>query len=69
MGLKMLDQVSHEIDASASSLVFTNTRAGRTLVSGPARSPPRLGRADRLHHASLARETRDWVERSSSRAA
>jgi Lhr-like helicase len=31
MGLKMLDQVSHEIDASASCLVFTNTRAQAEL--------------------------------------
>ncbi|EPJ2808521.1 ligase-associated DNA damage response DEXH box helicase [Pseudomonas putida] len=65
MGLKMLDQVSHEIDASASCLVFTNTRAQAELwYQALLEARPDWAGLIALHHASLARETRDWVERS-----
>ncbi|WP_449431476.1 ligase-associated DNA damage response DEXH box helicase [Pseudomonas putida] len=65
MGLKMLDQVSHEIDGSASSLVFTNTRAQAELwYQALLDARPDWAGLIALHHASLARETRDWVERS-----
>ncbi|MFZ5938090.1 ligase-associated DNA damage response DEXH box helicase [Pseudomonas sp. HS6-2] len=65
MGLKMLDQVAQQLDASASSLVFTNTRAQAELwyqALLDAR-PDWVGQIA-LHHASLARATRDWVELS-----
>ena len=65
MGLKMLDQVSQEIDASASCLVFTNTRAQAELwYQALLEARPDWAGLIALHHASLARETRDWVERS-----
>ncbi|EKT4505574.1 ligase-associated DNA damage response DEXH box helicase [Pseudomonas aeruginosa] len=65
MGLKMLDQVSHEIDASASSLVFTNTRAQAEIwYQALLEARPDWAGLIALHHASLARDTRDWVERS-----
>lgn len=65
MGLKMLDQVSREVDASASCLVFTNTRAQAELwYQTLLESRPDWAGLIALHHASLARETRDWVERS-----
>ena len=65
MGLKMLDQVSREVDASASCLVFTNTRAQAELwYQALLESRPDWAGLIALHHASLARETRDWVERS-----
>ncbi|MDH0042717.1 ligase-associated DNA damage response DEXH box helicase [Pseudomonas juntendi] len=65
MGLKMLDQVSREVDASASCLVFTNTRAQAELwYQALLESRPNWAGLIALHHASLARETRDWVERS-----
>jgi len=65
MGLKMLDQVSREIDASASCLVFTNTRAQAELwYQALLEARPDWAGLIALHHASLARETRDWVERS-----
>ncbi|EPJ8754858.1 ligase-associated DNA damage response DEXH box helicase [Pseudomonas sp. BN505] len=65
MGLKMLDQVSQEIDASASCLVFTNTRAQAELwYQALLDARPDWAGLIALHHASLARETRDWVERS-----
>ncbi|MBA6143430.1 ligase-associated DNA damage response DEXH box helicase [Pseudomonas juntendi] len=65
MGLKMLDQVSREVDASTSCLVFTNTRAQAELwYQALLESRPDWAGLIALHHASLARETRDWVERS-----
>ncbi|MNO59362.1 putative ATP-dependent helicase Lhr [compost metagenome] len=65
MGLKMLDAVSREIDASASSLVFTNTRAQAELwYQALLEARPEWAGLIALHHASLARETRDWVERN-----
>ncbi|WP_410480922.1 ligase-associated DNA damage response DEXH box helicase [Pseudomonas plecoglossicida] len=65
MGLKMLHQVSQEIDASASCLVFTNTRAQAELwYQALLEARPDWAGLLALHHASLARETRDWVERS-----
>ncbi|EKT4456924.1 ligase-associated DNA damage response DEXH box helicase [Pseudomonas putida] len=65
MGLKMLDQVCHEIDASASSLVFTNTRAqAEVWYQALLEARPDWAGLIALHHASLARDTRDWVERS-----
>ncbi|MEC4563846.1 ligase-associated DNA damage response DEXH box helicase [Pseudomonas inefficax] len=65
MGLKMLDQVSREIDASTSCLVFTNTRAQAELwYQALLEARPDWAGLIALHHASLARETRDWVERA-----
>lgn len=65
MGLKMLDQVSREIDASSSCLVFTNTRAQAELwYQALLEARPDWAGLIALHHASLARDTRDWVERS-----
>jgi len=65
MGLKMLEQVSHEIDTSASCLVFTNTRAQAELwYQALLEARPDWAGLIALHHASLARDTRDWVERS-----
>jgi len=65
MGLKMLDQVSREIDASTSCLVFTNTRAQAELwYQALLEARPDWAGLIALHHASLARDIRDWVERS-----
>ncbi|UYP81578.1 ligase-associated DNA damage response DEXH box helicase [Pseudomonas asiatica] len=65
MGLKMLDQVSREIDASTSCLVFTNTRAQAELwYQALLEVRPEWAGLIALHHASLARDTRDWVERN-----
>lgn len=65
MGLKMLAQVSAEIDSSASCLVFTNTRAQAELwYQALLDLRPDWAGLIALHHASLARQTRDWVERS-----
>lgn len=65
MGLKMLDQVSREIDASTSCLVFTNTRAQAELwYQALLEARPDWAGLIALHHASLAREARYWVERA-----
>lgn len=65
MGLKMLDPVARELDGSASSLVFTNTRAQAELwYQALLDARPDWAGQIALHHASLARATRDWVELS-----
>ncbi|MFJ4156028.1 ligase-associated DNA damage response DEXH box helicase [Pseudomonas sp. NPDC089752] len=65
MGLKMLDSVARELDSSASSLVFTNTRAQAELwYQALLDARPDWAGQIALHHASLARATRDWVELS-----
>ena len=54
-----------EIDAHAHDAgLHQRALAGRDLVSSTAEAPARLGRASSpLHHGSLTRETRDFVER------
>ncbi|CAG8866865.1 hypothetical protein PS627_02143 [Pseudomonas fluorescens] len=65
MGLKMLDQVREQIDDSQSCLVFTNTRAqAEVWYQALLDARPDWAGLIALHHASLARHTRDWVERS-----
>ena len=65
MGLKMLPQVAAEIDACSSCLIFTNTRAQAELwYQALLDARPEWAGLIALHHASLARQTRDWVERS-----
>ena len=65
MGLKMLNQVSRELDSSDSSLVFTNTRAQAELwYQALLEARPDWAGLIALHHASLSRDTRDWVERN-----
>jgi len=65
MGLKMLAQVRDEVEASASCLVFTNTRAQAELwYQALLDARPDWAGLIALHHSSLARATRDWVERS-----
>ncbi|MCO7522201.1 MULTISPECIES: ligase-associated DNA damage response DEXH box helicase [unclassified Pseudomonas] len=65
MGLKMLEQVVAELQASTSSLVFTNTRAQAELwYQALLEARPEWAGLIALHHASLARSSRDWVERS-----
>jgi ATP-dependent Lhr-like helicase len=63
MGMKLADDVVNAIDAASSSLVFTNTRSQteawyQTLLK---RRPDWAGQLA-LHHGSLDRETRSWVE-------
>ncbi|WP_082938969.1 DEAD/DEAH box helicase [Mitsuaria sp. 7] len=63
MGLRMLPQVVEAIEASASCLVFTNMRSQaerwyRALLE----ARPDWAGVLALHHGSLDREVREWVE-------
>lgn len=65
MGLSMLKQVVAEVDASSSCLLFTNTRAQSELwYQALLEARPDWAGLIALHHGSLAREVRDWVERA-----
>ena len=65
IGLKMLPQVVAEIDGCNSCLVFTNTRAQSEIwYQALLEARPDWAGLIALHHSSLARETRDWVERA-----
>ena len=65
IGLKMLPQVVAEIDSSPSSLVFTNTRAQSEIwYQAMLEARPDWAGMIALHHSSLSRDTRDWVERA-----
>jgi ATP-dependent Lhr-like helicase len=65
IGLKMLSQVAAQLDASNSSLVFTNTRAQSEIwYQALLEARPDWAGLIALHHSSLSRETRDWVERA-----
>ncbi|ROO38589.1 ligase-associated DNA damage response DEXH box helicase [Pseudomonas sp. 7SR1] len=65
IGLKMLPQVVAEIEASSSCLVFTNTRAQSEIwYQALLEARPDWAGLIALHHSSLSRETRDWVERA-----
>ncbi len=64
LGLTMLPQVMEEIAGSSTTLVFTNTRSQSEIwyqcaarSSGPT-GPGLIA----LHHGSLDREVREWVE-------
>lgn len=63
LGLRLRDQVVAALDASASSLVFTNTRAQAEIwYQALLEARPDWAGLIALHHGSLAREVRDWVE-------
>jgi ATP-dependent Lhr-like helicase len=63
LGLRMLTQVVEELAAAATSLVFTNTRSQAELwYQAILDSRPDWAGLIALHHGSLAREVRDWVE-------
>ncbi|KPW92914.1 Helicase domain protein [Pseudomonas syringae pv. cerasicola] len=65
MGLRMLPQVVTEVESSASCLVFTNTRAQSEIwYQALLEARPDWAGLIALHHGSLAREVRDWVERA-----
>ena len=65
IGLKMLPQVIAELESSPSSLVFTNTRAQSEIwYQALLEARPDWAGLIALHHSSLSRDTRDWVERA-----
>ena len=63
MGLALLPQVVQSIDACASSLVFTNTRAqAERWYQALLEARPDWAGTIALHHGSLSQDVRAWVE-------
>ena len=63
LGLRMLPQVVKQIESSASSLVFTNTRAQCEIwYQALLEMRPDWAGLIALHHGSLDRQVREWVE-------
>ena len=63
LGLTMLPQVVDEIAGSGSTLVFTNTRSQAEIwYHAILEARPEWAGLIALHHGSLDREVREWVE-------
>ncbi|WDZ98299.1 ligase-associated DNA damage response DEXH box helicase [Herbaspirillum sp. WKF16] len=63
LGIQMLPAVAAEIEAGGSTLVFTNTRSQAELwYQQLLAARPDWAGLIALHHGSLDREVRDWVE-------
>ena len=63
LGLTMLPQVIDEIAASGTTLVFTNTRSQSEIwYHAMLEARPEWAGQIALHHGSLDREVREWVE-------
>ncbi|WP_409029569.1 ligase-associated DNA damage response DEXH box helicase [Gracilimonas sediminicola] len=65
LGLKLLPKILPIIDESRSTLIFTNTRAQSEIwFQNLLEARPDLAGAIAIHHGSLYRKVRDWVEAS-----
>jgi ATP-dependent Lhr-like helicase len=63
LGLQMLQPVVDEIDKHAATLVFTNTRSQSEIwYQNLIEARPDWAGVVALHHGSLDREVREWVE-------
>jgi len=63
IGLKLLPQVVEEIDKHATTLIFTNVRSQAEIwYQALLNARPDWAGIIALHHGSLDREIRDWVE-------
>lgn len=63
LGIKLLPKIIPVIEASKSTLIFTNTRAQCEIwYQQLLEAAPELAGAIAMHHGSIARELRDWVE-------
>ena len=63
LGLRMLPQVVAEVESSGTSLLFTNTRSQAEIwYQALLDARPDWAGLIALHHGSLSREVRDWVE-------
>ncbi len=63
LGLRMLPQVVAQIESSSTSLVFTNTRSQSELwFQALLEAKPDWAGLMALHHGSLDRKVREWVE-------
>lgn len=65
LGIKMLHQILPIIKQGSSTLIFTNTRAQCEIwYKSIIEIEPELSGAIAMHHGSLSKEIRDWVENS-----
>lgn len=65
LGLKLLPKILPIIDESRSTLIFTNTRAQSEIwFQNLLETRPDLAGTIAIHHGSLDRKVRDWVETS-----
>lgn len=63
LGIKLLQKVIPIIENSQSTLIFTNTRAQCEIwYQNLLEAAPELAGAIAMHHGSISRELRDWVE-------
>jgi ATP-dependent Lhr-like helicase len=63
IGLRLLPQVIRAIEAAQSTLVFTNVRSAAEIwYQALLEARPLWAGTIALHHGSLEREVRDWVE-------
>ncbi len=63
LGLRLLPEVVQALDSATSSLVFTNTRSQAELwYQALLEARPDWAGLIALHHGSLDKEVRDWVE-------
>lgn len=63
LGIKLLEKVVPIIHASGSTLIFTNTRSQCEIwYQRLLDADPDLSGAIAMHHGSISRELRDWVE-------
>jgi len=63
IGLKLLPQVIHAIENARTTLVFTNVRSATEIwYQALLEARPDWAGQIALHHGSLARDVRDWVE-------
>ena len=63
LGLQMLQPVIHEIEGHEATLVFTNTRSQAEIwYQNILEARPDWAGVIALHHGSLDREVREWVE-------
>lgn len=63
LGLHMIDQVLPILEKSQTTLLFTNTRVQtESWYQKLLEASPDLAGAMAMHHGSLSREVRDWVE-------
>lgn len=65
LGIAMLEKVVPLLERSQSTLIFTNTRAQCEIwYQRILDAAPDLAGAIAMHHGSLSREIRDWVEQA-----
>lgn len=63
LGITLLEKVLPIIDQSESTLIFTNTRAQAEMwYQQILAAAPELAGIIAMHHSSISRELRDWVE-------